>query len=134
MSSLNPRPFNRLSCIPMECEISYMQDILISKENAPPNRLTEIFQYCVVSLWRSRCATILCFFFLNLNYRQSWARSMFDNITHVSVIHVSFDSWYIFFVNTSYKDWLDSSLINIIQLFNWAMTKMTYNLFCFTKQ
>lgn len=57
-------------------------------------------------------------FFLNLNYRPSWARSMFDNITHVSVIHVSFDSWYIFFVNTSYKDWLDSSLINIIQLFN----------------
>lgn len=95
MSSLNPRPFNRLSCIPMECEISYMEDILISKENAPPNGDIPIL--CCQLVKVTMCNNFMGFF-LNLNYRQSWARSMFDNITHVSVIHVSFDSWYIFFL------------------------------------
>lgn len=53
-------------------------------------------------------------FFLNLNYRLFWVCLMFDNIIYVFVIYVLFDLWYIFFVNISYKDWLDLSLINII--------------------
>lgn len=66
MSNLNPRLFNRHSCFPTECGISYMYDT-ISTENASQNKDIPIMCAQLVNV---NNIIFLFIYFLNLNYRQ----------------------------------------------------------------